>query len=159
LFDAQPAVAANLDTLARTNGLATGLTEPFDRDQEPKGLEVGPEFTKAAFGLSPEDPFAGPIPGQDGVYVIALQARLPYQIPTLATIHDRVEADYKLLQAHMRAQEGARNFFQTLTNGLAAGKAFTNLCAEAKVNPVDLPPFALSTRSLPDFEELVSLDQ
>jgi parvulin-like peptidyl-prolyl isomerase len=145
--------------VARTNGFATGLTEPFDRDQEPKGLDVGPEFTKAAFGLSADDPFAGPISGQDGAYVIALQTRLPYQIPTLDNIRDRVESDYRLLQAHTRAQEESRNFYQTLTNGLAQAKAFTNICAEAKVKPVELPPFSISTRSLPELEELVSLDQ
>jgi hypothetical protein len=159
LFDAQPVQASNLDLLARTNGLATGLTAPFDRDQEPKGLDVGPEFTKAAFGLSADDPFGGPIAGQDGVYVIALQNRLPYQIPSLDQIRDRVESDYKLLQALARAQEAARNFYQTLTNGQAQGKTFTNLCAEAKVKPVELPAFSISTRSLPEFEELVSLDQ
>ncbi len=159
LFDLQPAVAANLDALARTNGFSTGLTAPFDREQEPKGLDVGPEFTKAAFGLTPDDPFAGPIAGQDAVYVIALQKRLPYQIPPLDQVSDRVEMDYKLLQAHTRAQEEARNFYQTLTNGLAQGKTFTNICAEAKVKPVEVPLFSISTRSLPELEEQVSLDQ
>ena len=159
LFDMQPAVAANLEALASTNGLVTGLTAPFDRDQEPKGLDVGPEFTKLAFGLSPEDPYGGPIPGQDGVYVIALQARLPYQIPTLDQIRERVELDYKLQHAHARAVQEAQSFYQTLTNGLAQGKAFTNLCAEAKIKPVELPPFSISTRTLPEIDELAPLEQ
>ncbi len=159
LFDLQPVRAANLDQLARTNGLTTGLTAPFDRDQEPKGLDVGSDFTKAAFGLNPEDPFGGPIAGQDGVYVIALQNRMPYEIPPLDQIRDRVESDYRLVQAHLRAQEEARNFYQTLTNGVAQGKAFTNICAEAKVKMVEVPPFSISTSSLPEVEELVSLDQ
>lgn len=159
LFDLQPVRASNLDPLARTNGLTTGLTAPFDREQEPKGLDVGPDFTKAAFGLSVEDPFGGPIAGQDGVYVIALQNRIPYQVPPLEQIRERVTADYKLLMAHQRAQEESRKFYQTITNGLAQGKMFTNLCAEAMLKPVTLPPFSISTRALPEIEELASLDQ
>ena len=159
LFDMQPVAAANLDALARTNGLSAGLTAPFDRDQDPKGLDVGPDFTKAAFALTPDDPFAGPIPGQDGVYVIALQKRLPYTVPPLDTITDRVEMDYKLLQAHIKAQDEARSFYQTLTNGLGQGKNFTNICAEAKVKPVEVPLFSISTRALPEFEDRVGLDQ
>ena len=59
----------------------------------------------------------------------------------------------------MLAQQAARAFHQTLTNGLAEGKAFTNLCAAANVKAMELPPFAISTRSLPQVEEVIPLNQ
>ena len=159
LFDIQPAVSTNLEAMASTNGLQVSVTEPFDRDQEPKGLEVGADFNKVAFSLSPDDPFGGPLAGQDGVYLIAYQKRLPYELPPLDTIRARVEADCKRSQAMALAQQAARSFFITATNGLAQGKNFTNLCADAKVNPMQLPPFSISTRSLPEVEDIISLNQ
>lgn len=159
LFDLQPANPGNLEALATTNGLTVGVTEPFDRDQEPKGLDVGADFTKAAFSLSPDDPFGGPLSGQDGVYVFAFQKRLPYEVPPLDAIRSRVEADYKRAQAMGMANQAARSFYLAATNGLAQGKSFTNLCAEAKVAPTALPPFSVSSRSLPEIEELASLNQ
>ena len=35
-----------------------------------------------------------------------------------------------------------------MTNGLAQGKSFTNLCLEAKLQPVSLPPVTRSTAEL-----------
>ena len=51
------------------------------------------------------------------------------------------------------------DFAQTVTNGLAQGKSFAAVCADAKVQPVNLSPFSLSSRFVPETEERVSLDQ
>ena len=159
LFDLQPARAENLQTLARTNGLEIGVTAPFDRDQEPAGLKVQSDFNKAAFALSTDDPFGGPVVGQDGVYILAFQKQMPFEIPTLDQIHDKVESDYKRMQAMIMAQQATRTFYQAVTNGMNQGKTFDAVCADQKVKPLEVPPFSLTTQRLPVIEDMIRLDQ
>lgn len=159
LYDLKPFETNNLQKLAATNGLVAGVSAPFDRDQDPADLEVGPEFTKAAFALTADEPYAGPLAGQDGAYVISFYKQLPRETPTLDQVRDKVVSDYKHSQATMQAQFAGRSFYQTLTNGLAQGKAFTNLCAEAHLKTLELPPFSISTRAVPEIEDFVSLTQ
>ena len=160
LIDNESARLQNFDDLARTNGLAVQVTAPFDREDGPKDLEVGPDFAKAAFALTPEAPFNGPLVGHDGVYVIALLKKIPHETPSLDQIRDQVVADYKRTQALSLARQAGTAFYQTLTNGLAQGGTFTNLCHSAKLTPLELPPFSISSRELPpEIENLVSLNQ
>jgi hypothetical protein len=159
LFDIKPFTPDKLEKLAATNGLTAALTSPFSREEDPKELPVGPDFSKAAFGLNPDEPYAGPLAGQDGVYVISYNRQLPRETPSLDQIRDRVTADYRHSQALMQAQVFGRGFYQAATNALAQGKDFTNICAEAHVQPVSLPPFSISTRSVPEAEDFVSLNQ
>ncbi len=154
----QPEKPQNLTELARTNGVEVGVTAPFDRDQTPKGLDVTSDFTKKAFALSSDEPFSMPILGQDGVYVLAFDKRLPRETPTLDQIRDKVTSDYRQAQARMLAYQAGIAFHRNLTNTLAQGKSFTNACAEAHLIPVKLPPFSLSTRQVPEVEELVTMN-
>ena len=57
----------------------------------------------------------------------------------------------------MKAQKQAMDFHPVATNGLAAGKSFTDLCKQLGVKPVALPPLALSTRSLAEVENQLDL--
>jgi hypothetical protein len=50
------------------------------------------------------------------------------------------------------------DFERTLTNSLAQGKTFDAICAEAKLKPFTLPPFSISTRSLPEAEDHIPLN-
>jgi hypothetical protein len=147
------------ESAARTNGYTVAVSAPFDRSTGPEHLDVGPEFSKAAFALSQDEPFAGPIPGEDGAYVIALNKRIPHEIPPLDKIRNEVVNDYKRSQAIQLARQAGTAFYQTLTNKLSQGLAFTNICAESHITPVALPPFSLSTRELPEAENFVSLNQ
>jgi hypothetical protein len=160
LFDQTPQRAENLAALAKSNGFPVQLTAPFD-EEGPKGLNVGPNFTKAAFTLTPaEDPFAGPILGDDGVYVISLAGKFPSEIPPLGKISEQVTTDYKNYMAAGMARQAGMAFDQTLTNALAQKKGFSAICMEAKLKPVDLPPFALNTRTLPEeVQDRLTLDQ
>jgi hypothetical protein len=159
LFDIRPFAADGLQKLATTNGMTASITAPFSRDEDPKDLQVGPDFTKAAFALTLDEPYYGPLAGQDGVYVISYNSQLPHETPTLDQVREQVTADYRHSQAMMQAQMAGRMFYQTLTNGLAQGKPLTNICAEANVKPTELPPFSISTRSLPEAEDFVNLNQ
>jgi len=121
-------------------------------------LEVGEEFTKSAFALSVQDPMAGPFKGHDGIYIIAFNKRLASEVPSLDQIRERVVADYRYEQAKTIARQAGLGFYSSLTNGLAQGKTFASLCEEAKLKPLTLPPFSISTRALPELDEAVSLN-
>jgi hypothetical protein len=149
----------NLETLAGTNGLTVAVTAPFDRGSKPAGLEVGPDFARAAFALTPDEPLAGPIAGKDGIYVIARDKQFARETPALDQIRPKVVEDLRHSEAIRAALKEAVAFYQSLTNGLAEGKSFSNLCAEAQMKTVALPPFSLSTQSLPELEDLASLNQ
>jgi hypothetical protein len=154
-----PARAENLRIVAGSNGLPVAVSAPFDAQEGPKDLEVPADFSKVAFGLSAEEPFSQPLGAPDGIYIIALNKRLPREIPPLEQVRARVVADYKHGQAMGLARQAASTFCMTWTNASAQGKAFTNICAEAKVNPLPLPPFSLTTQKLPEIEDQIALNQ
>jgi hypothetical protein len=147
-----------LEEVAKTNGLTVNVTPPFDIASGPTNLDVGSEFTRVAFSLSPESPVAEPIVSRDGVYIISFKNKLPREIPTLDKIHDQVVADYKYNEAVALARKAGTDFQRAVTNGLAQGKSFDAAAAEAKVKAVSLPPFSISTRSLPEAEEHLPLN-
>jgi hypothetical protein len=158
LFDMEPMRAENLDKLAKEKGLVVRTTAPFSFRDGPEELEVGPDFVQKAFATT-NDPLAGPIIGQDGMYVIAFNKKLPSEVPPLDQIRARVTQDYQFSQALELARKAGRDFHQTLTNGLAQGKTPAAICGEAKVKLVDLPPFSLSTRELPEVADHLPLNQ
>jgi hypothetical protein len=156
LFEGTP--PPTLEQVANTNGLTVNVTPPFDIGSGPTNLDVGSEFTRAAHSLSAERPVAEPVVSRDGVYIISFKNKLPREIPTLEKIHDQVVADYKYSQAVAAARKAGIDFQRALTNGLAQGKSFDAISAEAKVKPVSLPPFSISTRSLPEAEDHLPLN-
>jgi hypothetical protein len=150
--------APTLEQLAKTNGLTVNVTPPFDIASGPTNLDVGPEFTRIAFSLSPDRPVPEPIVTRDGVFVIEFKNRLPREIPPLEKIRDQVAADYKYNEAVKLARKAGTEFAHTLTNAMAQGKTFDALAAEARLKPVTLPPFSISTRTLPEAEEHIPLN-
>ena len=159
LFDMDPMRADNLDKLAKEKGLTVAVSSPFDQRDGPMELGVGPDFAQKAFARTPDDPLAGPILGMDAVYVIALSAKIPSEIPPLDQIRAQVTTDYKFGQAQNLARQAGTGFYLTLTNGLAQGKTLAAICAEAKVGLVDVQPFSLSTRELPQVEDYLTINQ
>jgi hypothetical protein len=159
LMDNPTAKPPSFEDAAKASGYGVQTCAPFDRAEGPKDFEVGPDFIKAAFALTPEEPFAGPFTGKDGAYVIALNKKIPHEIPPLDQIRAQVETDYKRSQALQLARQAGNAFYQTLTNKMDQGIGFSNICAEAKITPLTLPPFSISTRELPEAENLASLNQ
>ena len=155
----QPPQADSLDKLAAAHGHQVQVTEPFTATQLPPGLKVSRDFTEKAFKLGPESPFTTAIVGEDGVYVIALKHKLMSAVPSFEEIQDVVMADYRNSQARDLARQAGMQSYDTLTNGLAQGKSFETVCAEANIIPVQLPPFSSQTRSLPEIENLVSFSE
>ncbi|HMP76722.1 MAG TPA: SurA N-terminal domain-containing protein [Kiritimatiellia bacterium] len=66
--------------------------EPFALQDEIPGIEVGPEFNRAAFELleGPESYFSNPVRGSNAVYVIALRERIQPRVPAFEEVKARV---------------------------------------------------------------------
>jgi len=159
VFNMDPVRPENLATVARQKGLAVQVTAPFGKEYGPEEFTAPADFTKEAFGLTPDEPLAGPIVGQDAVYVIALAKQLPSEIPPLDRIRARVTRDCQFQEATLRAQQAGTNFVDTLLSGLADGKSFASICSAAGLHPETLPPFSLSTMDLPELSGLVPLNR
>lgn len=158
LYANEPMQAGNLATLAKAQGLTPLVTAPFDRDEPPAGLDVRADFIRAAFGLTAEEPFSQTLMGNDGAYLISLNTNLPSEIPPFESIRDQVTQDHRFVEAIMLARKTAMEFAASATN-ITSGPAFTAACAVAKVKPVTLPPFSMSTRQIESVEAHVRLDQ
>ena len=159
LLDEETPSTGDLAKLAQTNGLRVHVTAPFDDRQPPAELDAGEDFVRAALARTARDPFAGPIEGPNGYYFLALYKKLPSEVPPLEQIRSRVEADYKLHIATLKARAAGEASERALTNSVAQGKGLEAAFAAAGLKPQPLPPFSLSTRSLPEIEDTLSLNQ
>lgn len=171
--DAQPNQVATLEKLAAQKNLPIKITKPFDRTtgldefeddiiaqatEDSAAETVRDLIRQRAFGLTDERPVLfNPIPGKRAVYVIARKGKVPSEIQPLDKIKDKVTSDYRNFMATDLARKAGQAFHITLTNGLAAKKAFADICAAEKVKILDLPPIAASTRSLTNLDSRVNL--
>jgi parvulin-like peptidyl-prolyl isomerase len=159
VFNMDPVKSSNLATVAKQKGYTVHITAPFSDEYGPSEFEAPGDFTKAAFDLTTNEPLAGPVIGPTGIYIIALNEKLPSEIPSLESIHARVVRDCEFQEATEIAQRVGTNFVNTLTNSLAAGKSFATTCVAAGLAPQVLPPFSLTTRDLPELGDRIQLNQ
>ncbi len=160
LYNQQATRAEALEQLAAAKGLEVKVTPPFDRLQGLEEFHFPPEFSQKALSLTNLQTLAvTPIPGEKAFYVIALKNRIPSEMQPLEKIRDKVTADYQNSQALELARKAGNSFHATLTNGLAQKKTFGELCAQAKVKTIVLPPFAPGTTSLPGLDPKLNLRQ
>jgi peptidyl-prolyl cis-trans isomerase D len=159
VFAIDPAKPENLATVAKQKGLAVHVTAPFDKQYGPAEFTAPEDFTKIAFGLSPDEPFSSPIVGPDGVYVIAFDKQLPSEIPPLEQIHARVTQDFQMHAATQLAQQAGTNFAVVLKIKMAVGNSFSAACLAAGLKPETLPPFSLSTKEMPQLAGRAELSQ
>ena len=150
VFAEEPAKPENLVAYAKQKNQPFGITAPFSSSLGPEEFTAPAAFTKAAFELSADEPFAGPIPAADGIYVIALANQLPSSIPSLEQIRSRVTQDFQDEAAVELARSAGTNFYYTLAVQMALGKSFAQAAVGAGLSPQVLPPFSLSSADLPD---------
>ncbi len=83
------------DDAAREMGLEVYTPEPFAETERVPGVAAGSDFNEAAFGLRdrPDEYFSLPVTGEDGVYLAALNERIPARVPALEEVAERVRAD------------------------------------------------------------------
>ena len=158
LYQKQPGDTNHLEKLAAEASLQPAVTEPFAREG-PKGLKVSEQFAQVALALSPQQPVPSePLPGTNAVYVIALKNKIPSEVEPFEAVRERVAEDYRRDDAKEAARRAGEAFYSKLTNSLAQNKSFQDSCQEANVSPQTVPPFSLTTRSLPlEWESRVSL--
>jgi len=159
LIESQPVDTARIVTLAKERGLTAKITEPFSQNEAPAGLSVGEEFVRAAFGLSPQEPFYDPVPGTESLFVLSYHSRLPSEIPALDTIRERVTSDYQFIESATLARNAALSFENGLSNAMSGGKSFADVCAAAGVSLTPLPPFSMATTNIAALSGRVNLDQ
>jgi len=157
VFAVDPPKPENLAAYAKQKGLAAPVTAPFSANYGPEEFTAPPAFTKAAFQLSADQPFAGPVPATDGIYVMALAAQLPSEIPSLEQIRGRVTQDFQERAAVALAQSAGTNFYYHTIVQMATGGSFAKSAAAAGYVPLVLPPFSLSTQELPELGERADL--
>lgn len=158
VFAQTPVSPDNLTTLAKARNLTPLVTPPFSSEEPPPGLDVRADFLRAAFALTAEEPFSQTLVGNDGIYLISLNKNLPSEVPSLEAIRAQVTQDFRFSEAVMLARKAAMEFAAAGTN-ITSAPAFAAACAVAKVKPVTLPPFSISTRKLEQVESHVSLPQ
>jgi hypothetical protein len=158
VYNLEPVKPENLAAVAKQKGLTVHVTAPFAERTGPEEFNAPAAFVQAAFGLTPDEPFARPIAGPDGVYVLAFAGRQPSEIQSLDQIRDRVTRDYQWYEAVLLARRAGTNFSRTLT-GLTADSGFASRCTAAGLRPETLPPFSLSTKDLPGLSAQVNLAQ
>jgi len=158
VFNLDPAKPENLAIVAKQQGLPTLVTAPFAAKFGPEEFTAPPGFTKAAFGLTPDAPFAGPIVGPNTMYVLAFAGQMPSEIPPLDQIRERVTQEYQWRAAILLARRAGTNFVRTLS-GLTADASFASACVAAGLQPQVLPSFSLSTQELPELGEHTELNQ
>jgi hypothetical protein len=159
VFGIDPARPENLATVARQKNLAVKITAPFDIQSGPQEFSAPEGFAGAAFGLTADEPFAGPIISTNAIYVIALNKQLPSEIQPFADIKDRVTQDFQMQQAVALAREAGTNSAVKLMVSMAGGQNFKSACAAAGLSAQTLPPFSLSTRDLPELGDRMELNQ
>ncbi len=157
LLNLAPVQLGNLETLATQKGFTAEISAPFTAETGPVELDVPPTFVKTAFALTADEPFAGPIVGENDVFVIGLKRTIPSEIPSLDTIRAKVEADYQFLSALQIAHNVGTNFAHTIAT--TPMKTFAGLCAAANFVPVKFPAFSLTTRTLPEVEGHIRFGQ
>jgi hypothetical protein len=143
--------------LAAQAKLQPEVTLPFSRNEAPAGLDVGNDFVRHAYGLTPDEPLTEPLLGENHIYVIAFNKRLPSEQPNFDSIREKVTSDYRFIEAAMKAQKQAMDFHAVATNGLTAGKSFADLCKPLRVAPVALSPFSLSSTNVPEVQYQLEL--
>lgn len=170
----EPNQVATMEKLAAAKGQTVRLTKPFDRNTGLEEFEdevigartsddssldtVRDAVREKAFALTDTQPVLfNAIPGKHAVYIIARKGKVPSELQPLDKIKDKVTADYKTFMALEQVRKAGQAFQITLTNGLAAKKSFTDICAAEKVKVIDIPPISAGTRSLTNVDARVSL--
>ncbi len=141
--------------------LPVKVSSPFDRNQSPVELKgLTSEFASRAFELT--NPASAilfaPIRGEDGVFLVALKQRIPSQVEPLESVRSKVTADYIKSQGRDLSSRAGNAFYSSLTNQLPAGKSFAEVAAWSRLKIETLPPFSLSTETLPELAGRLELN-
>ncbi len=160
----------NLEKLAAAQNLTVKMTKPYygDKGLEEFDAEAGPELEertptekdsfreivrREAAKLTDERPIHfSAIAGRHAVYVIGKKGKIPMELPPLEKVQDLVTNDYKRFVSQEMARKAGQAFHTNLTNQLTQKKTFEQICAEAKVPVIKVPPFSLDSETITNLD-------
>lgn len=150
-----PIAAADVEKQAKTDGLEAKTTQPFDQRNPPVELDVPTKALRMVFALqpgAPDDQFTTLV-GEDAVYVVGLDKRIPSEIRPLDVVRDKVIEDLKESKAVEMVKAAGERLDTALRAGMDGGESFDSLCAAQNVKPLVLPPFSMATETLPEMPD------
>lgn len=129
--------AASFDAAAETFNVNVEDLPPFDRHTVPDDIGAGPEFVRAAFELRPhaEYYFSDPVEGDDNLYVMVLDQRIPERIPEFAEVEEAVREAAKQAKRERLRTARAEAFAQAAEQALLAGTAWSTVAGEFELEP------------------------
>ncbi|MDB6130890.1 MAG: hypothetical protein JWM04_1997 [Verrucomicrobiales bacterium] len=156
--DKTPLKVGDFENFAKQKGLEVKMTKPFEERSAPTDINVPNEFGQIAFQMSGTEPVSTrPVVAEDGVYLIAFRERFPSRIRTFEEVKTTVTADFLRDESKKLASVAAQKFLVATTNAMAQGKSFSAAALAEKHKVMELPPIAISTRTLPELEGKVNL--
>ena len=94
---------------ANPRGFPISLPASVEKRDRREVREVfGQQFAEGLAALEPDDRWQGPIPSGFGWHLVRLRAREPGELPPLANVRDRVEADWRNATIAERREEAYR---------------------------------------------------
>ncbi|MBI4887588.1 MAG: peptidyl-prolyl cis-trans isomerase [Acidobacteria bacterium] len=144
---------ADLERIARENGLTVTESEFFGRDDQVPGLGAAPQVASAVFQLK-EDAVGGPMASPRGPVFVALAGSRDPFIPTLDQVKDRVREDL----IRVRATELSRQRAAQIASALRGASDFA---AAAKAQGLAAKDTQLIARGspLPDVGVSAEIDK
>lgn len=155
----EPLKAESLVNLAAAKGLTTRTTEPFAENAPSVVPGAGARFNQAAFRLTDAAPVSASVVGEDGVYLLALNQRIPSQVQPLDEVRERVMSDFTRDRARRLAVEAGNEVASSLKSAVAGGETFAQAVLGSGQTLVSLPQFTPSSTSLPGWDRRLDLRQ
>lgn len=158
LYQMEPG-AESLTRLGQETSMEVGTSTPFTQNGVPMGLGVNLEFTRKAFALSAEEPFATPFVGEDGVYVFAFEARIPSEVRPFEEVEASVTDAVRRTESRAGAEAAGRGFAEAAAAALSQGKDFEAIAREAGFQAVVLTNFSSETSGLAELPTRLTLGE
>jgi hypothetical protein len=162
--DTHPLTPEDISKAAAAKNLQVKQSPLFDRNATTNEVGLPAQALQAASRLSnnnPDDPgreqlyTITPIVAEDGAYVLGLKQKVDSTSQPFSTVKSKVTQDYKRVESAKLARDAGNTFAKYATNQVAQGKKFSAIADEKKVKLTKLPPFALSTPSIPGLNESI----
>ena len=134
--------------LAEAAGATVSETGFFTPQGPVEDIEAPPAFRQTAFALTPEAAYSDPIPSAAGYYVLQYIASKPSEIPPFDQVKDKVTTQLKLARQYEGSLKQGQETLAQLKQDIATGKSFDAVCANLKLKPRKLGPFALADEKL-----------
>ncbi len=101
----------------------------FSASDKLPGIEAGPEFYRAAFGLSPDVPISDPVAGKDAYYVLEYVDGRPTEIPPFDEVKQQAIDLVKQMRIYDATVKSGRAALAKVKEATTAGKSFADACA------------------------------